>query len=149
VSDRRYDALLALLATADTVWNVSRRFFRRWHLGPSQFNILNLLAGEPDGLSQIELGRRLIMHRSNVTGLVDRLEERRWVERREAAGDRRAYRVVLTVAGRRLWEEIYPQYRAAAEAAWRGISAPEVARVRSALSRVAANTEQLDPEADP
>lgn len=142
-SNRRYQGLLALLATADAIWNASRRFFGRWDLGPSQFNILNLLGDEPEGLSQIELGRRLIMHRSNVTGLVDRLEKRQWVERRNLAGDRRAYRVVLTPAGSRLLAEIYPHYRAAAEAAWQGLSAKEVDRVVTALARVVANTDRL------
>ena len=73
-SSLRYRALLQLLRTSDTVWNASRLFFARWDLGPSQFNVLNLLHGVA-GLSQTELSRELIMHRSNVTGLVDRLEQ--------------------------------------------------------------------------
>ena len=89
-SNPRYQALLQLLRTADTIWNASRAFFDRWDLGPSQFNVLNLLRLHPDGLSQSELSRELIMHRSNVTGLVDRLERRSLVERKDAAGDRRA-----------------------------------------------------------
>jgi MarR family 2-MHQ and catechol resistance regulon transcriptional repressor len=142
-ADVRYEALLHLLATADTVWNASRLFFARWDLGPSQFNILNLLGGEPDGLAQIELGRRLIMHRSNVTGLVDRLEKRGLVARRDDAHDRRAYRVVLTAAGRRLLDEIYPQYRAAAAAAWDGVSSAAIQQTVTALHQVARNAEQI------
>ena len=61
--------------------------------------MLNLLEGNPSGLSQTGLSRQLVMHRSNVTGLVDRLEKRRLVKREDAAGDRRAYRVVLTPKG--------------------------------------------------
>src|SRR5690349_19868619 len=90
----RYDALLQVLRTADRIWNTSRLFFERWDLSPSQFNVLNLLYNHPDGLSQIELSRQLIMHRSNVTGLVDRLERRSLVQRNDLATDRRAYRVV-------------------------------------------------------
>lgn len=142
-ADVRYEALLHLLATADTVWNASRRFFARWDLGPSQFNILNLLGGEPEGLAQVELGRRLIMHRSNVTGLVDRLEKRGLVIRRDDARDRRAYRVVLTAAGRRLLDEIYPHYRAAAEAAWDGVKSAVIEQTISALAQVARNAEHI------
>src|SRR4051812_10321241 len=93
----RYQALLQLLRTAETLWNSSRLFFERWDLGPSQFNLLNLLIDCPEGLSQTELSRQLITHRSNVTGLVDRLEARGLVRRKASADDRRAYRVVLTV----------------------------------------------------
>src|SRR5687768_9528186 len=76
----RYASLLQVLRTAETVWNASRVFFGRWDISPSQFNVLNLLRGS-EGISQIELSTLLIMHRSNVTGLVDRLEERKLVKR--------------------------------------------------------------------
>src|SRR5574341_2213080 len=88
-------ALLTLLRTADTVWAASRLFFERWQISPSQFNVLNLLHLTAGGLSQSELGRQLIVHRSNVTGLVDRLEARGLVARQEVEQDRRAYSVVL------------------------------------------------------
>ena len=100
-SSLRYRALLQLLRTSDTVWNASRMFFARWDLGPSQFNVLNLLYGV-EGLTQTELSRELIMHRSNVTGLVDRMEKAGWVERTSDRDDRRVKRVRLTAEGKRL-----------------------------------------------
>ena len=109
-ASRPHQALVQLLRAADTVWAASRAFFARWDLSPSQFNVLNLLEGNPSGLSQTELGRQLIMHRSNVTGLVDRLEKRGLVKREDAAGDRRAYRVMLTPGGGRLLGEVLPRY---------------------------------------
>lgn len=142
-AETRYAALITLLATADTVWNASRRFFARWDLGPSQFNVLNLLADQPAGLSQIELGRLLLMHRSNVTGLVDRLEKRGLLQRREAQGDRRAYRVQLTAAGRKLLADIYPHYRAAAEAAWDGLNVAGIKQVSKNLTHVAQNVTHI------
>src|SRR5438552_11256890 len=104
----RYQALLQLLRTAEALWNASRSFFTRWDLSPSQFNVLNLLYDLSAGCTQIELSRSLIMHRSNVTGLVDRLEARGLVQRRDVAHDRRAYRVVLTTAGKKLVRQILP-----------------------------------------
>ena len=102
LSSRRYEALIQLLRTANVVWEASRLFFTRWDLSPSQFNVLNLIAEHPEGLSQSDLGRQLLMHRSNVTGLIDRLEERGLVTRKDVSGDRRAYRVVLSRAGTRV-----------------------------------------------
>src|SRR5260221_13601032 len=94
----RYQALIELLQTAESLWNASRFFFARWDLSPSQFNILSLLHDVPGGCSQIELSRQLIMHRSNVTGLVDRLEARGLLQRRPNPTDRRAFNVVITAA---------------------------------------------------
>jgi DNA-binding MarR family transcriptional regulator len=139
----RYDALLGLLRAADTIWNSSRTFFAPWGVGPSQFNILNLLRDKPDGLSQVELSRQLIMHRSNVTGLVDRLEEKGWVRRREHPSDRRAYRVVLSPAGAALLKKITPEYYRAAEEVWGDLPVARVAQLRTSLEEVARRAESM------
>jgi DNA-binding MarR family transcriptional regulator len=127
---------MALLRTADALWNASRGFFAQWDLSPSQFSVLNLLRGVSDGFSQTELSRALVMHRSNVTGLVDRLEQRRLVARRENAADRRAWRVVLTPAGTALLAEILPHYDEVAEAVWGGMSLARVRALRRALGQI-------------
>ena len=137
----RYEALLQLLRTADTIWNASRTFFQEWDLSPSQFNVLNLLESNPEGLSQSDLGRQLITHRSNVTGLVDRLEKRGLVQRTEAAGDRRAYRVVLTKAGSALLKKILPHYYQKAARVWDGVSVGQISDLLTALDHVARNAE--------
>ena len=142
----RNQALLQLLRTADTVWDASRIFFERWGLSPSQFNVLNLLEANRAGISQTDLSKQLIMHRSNVTGLVDRLEKRGWVERKDVAGDRRAYRVVLTVAGAALLREILPRYYEGAERLWGELADRRVAGLTSDLQQVARNAVKIAAE---
>jgi DNA-binding MarR family transcriptional regulator len=138
-----YRALMELLRTADTVWNASRVFFERWDLSPSQFNVLNLLHLNPAGLSQTDLSRQLIMHRSNVTGLVDRLEKRGLVARQEVAADRRAYSVVLTAAGSRLLREILPRYYQGAAQVWDRLPVRRAAELMADLQQVAQNAQQI------
>jgi DNA-binding MarR family transcriptional regulator len=134
---------MELLRTADAVWNSSRVFFERWDLSPSQFNVLNLLYLNPAGLSQTDLSRQLIMHRSNLTGLVDRLEKRDLVARREVAADRRAYSVVLTAAGSRLLREILPRYYEDAARVWDRLSVRRAAELIADLQQVARNAQQI------
>ena len=138
-----YRALMELLRTADAVWNASRVFFERWDLSPSQFNVLNLLQFNPDGLSQTDLSRQLIMHRSNLTGLVDRLEKRGLVARREVAADRRAYSVVLTAAGTRLLGDILPRYYAEAARVWDRLPARRAGELIADLQQVARNAQHI------
>lgn len=139
----RYAALLQLLRTAEALWNASRQFFLRWDLSPSQFNVLNLLLDQPGGCTQVELSRSLIMHRSNVTGLVDRLEGRGLVERRVKTQDRRAHRVVLTPAGRKLLGQVLPHYYEAAERVWGGLSSRRAQELVEALAGICANAEGI------
>ena len=145
----RYPALLQLLRTAENLWNSSRVFFGRWDLSPSQFNVLNLLSEEPGGLSQTEISRLLIMHRSNATGLIDRLEERGLLQRRATPGDRRAYRVVLTPAARPLLARILPDYYRLAEQVWGDLPVARVSQLLADLSRLDANLAQLKPKLRP
>ena len=135
----RYAALIQLLRTAEELWNASRVFFARWDLSPSQFNLLNVLTDFPDGCTQSDLSRQLIMHRSNVTGLVDRLEERGLVARKENTEDRRAWLVVLTPAGRKLLAEILPHYYTAAEQVWGKLPAVRAKQLLSELAVISDN----------
>ena len=139
----RYRALLQLLRTAETLWNASRVFFARWELSPSQFNVLNLLHARPDGCTQIELSRQLIMHRSNVTGLVDRLEKRGLLRRKDDSTDRRAYVIVLTAAGRKLMREMLPHYHRAAEQVWGRLPVNRAEQLAAELEEIVRNAESL------
>jgi DNA-binding MarR family transcriptional regulator len=74
-------------------------------LGMSGNEAKVLLAVRPDqGTSMRVLAKLLGFDASNLTGLVDRLEGRRLVERQAEASDRRIKTVVLTDAGARTRE---------------------------------------------
>jgi DNA-binding MarR family transcriptional regulator len=145
--DPRYLALIQLLRTADEIWKASRLFFERWHLSPSQFNLLNLLRLYPEGLSQTELSRYLLMHRSNITGLVDQMEKQGLARRDDVAEDRRAYRVVLTPVGARLVAEILPGYFQGAMSVWGRLPNRRVSDIAAVLEQVAGNVEAIAAEA--
>jgi len=101
-----------IVATADLFLRESARLFRPQGLTAAQFNVINLLAA-PEvqrGLSQRELADMLVVDRSNVTGLIDRMEKAGWVRRADDPSDRRVYRVQLTAAGRKLWQQVAPGY---------------------------------------
>jgi DNA-binding MarR family transcriptional regulator len=104
-----------------------------------QFNVLNILASSPTDPTQREISDILVVDRSNITGLLDRMESAGWVKREDVPGDRRAYRVKLTPSGRRLWNRVYPEYERAAKA----VAGPlGVERVRATISGLAALAQQ-------
>jgi MarR family transcriptional regulator, organic hydroperoxide resistance regulator len=69
-----------------------------------QFDVLSTLT-EQEGLSQSDLATRLYVTKGNVSGLIDRLVDAGFVERRSAPGDRRSNAVVLTPEGRKVADE--------------------------------------------
>lgn len=68
-------------------------------LSIAQCDVLTTLT-ERDGLSQKELADRLYVTKGNISGLIDRLEAARLVERRTIAGDKRSHAIYLTPEGR-------------------------------------------------
>jgi MarR family transcriptional regulator, organic hydroperoxide resistance regulator len=69
-----------------------------------QFDVLSTLT-EQEGLSQSDLAARLYVTKGNVSGLIDRLVDAGFVERRSAPGDRRSNAVFLTPEGRKVADE--------------------------------------------
>ena len=139
----RYQSLLQLLRTAEMIWNASRLFFQKWDLSPSQFNILNLLRGSNEGLTQIELSRELITHRSNITGLIDRLEKRDLVQRKTSEFDRRVWRVSLTKEGVTLIAEILPFYYSLIERVWGDTPPARAELLAKQLKHLTTETEDI------
>jgi len=107
---QNYEILLQLLSLSNTLWEESRIFFAKYKISPSQFNVLNLLYENRTGINQIELSRRLLMHRSNITGLLKRLEKRRYVKRKQSMQDKRAILVTISPEGCALVEKILPEF---------------------------------------
>jgi DNA-binding MarR family transcriptional regulator len=77
---------------------------QEFDLAPQQMIALRMLGAGPRKMS--ELANALFCDNSNVTGIVDRLEQRNLVRREAAEGDRRVKLIVLTKEGERMRVEI-------------------------------------------
>ena len=77
---------------------------QEFELAPQQMIALRMLGAGPRKMS--ELANALFCDNSNVTGIVDRLEERGLVRREAAEGDRRVKLIVLTEEGERMRIEL-------------------------------------------
>ena len=112
IENPAHETVISIVLTGGRLTKEGDRLLRPFKLTDSQFNVLMLLkhqAGQ-DGMSQTRLGRMLLVNRSNVTGLIDRMEQAAWVERVDEAEDRRVKRVRLTAAGRKLLEKAEKAY---------------------------------------
>ena len=75
----------------------------------SEYDVLvNVATGPKDGLRPTELAERVLITKSGLTRLLDRMVERGYIERRACASDRRGQLVVLTSDGRRAFRRAAP-----------------------------------------
>lgn len=133
-----HEAALGIVLTGEMLSKEADRTLRPLGLTRAQFNVLMLLGHQAtDGsLTQTQLGRMLLVHRSNVTGLVDRMEESGWIRRTGSAGDRRVNEIRLTAAGRRLLEKTEAAYNTRVDAVIGAIPDDDRARLVRTLQSV-------------
>jgi MarR family 2-MHQ and catechol resistance regulon transcriptional repressor len=89
-----------------------------------EFGILEALYHRGDMLLG-ELQRKILVSSGGVTYLVDRLEKRGLVERRDCPEDRRARFAVLTPEGEALISRIFPEHARCIERALAGLDRAE------------------------
>ena len=98
--------------------------------------ILRIIGLTP-GLSQQELARRLAIQPSQLVALLDELEKRGFIERRQDAQDRRTYALHLTTSGRDVTERIGRIAREHDDAICAALNIHEREQLNSLLGRIA------------
>ena len=120
---------------------------RRMH---EQLDALGLYRGQPpmlralwgkDGMTHSELAEQLDRCPATITKMVQRMEKAGFVERRSDPSDERLSRVYLTPAGRTIKSAVEDVWSALEEQLVTGFTPPEVALLRSQLTRVCQNIE--------
>lgn len=92
---------------------------------------------ESQRLRMSDLATQVVLSRSNLTRLVDRLEQAGLVERQRSEDDRRGAFAVLTAEGRAMRKRMWPVYQAAIKALFEDVvSESEAATMGRALRRL-------------
>jgi len=96
-----HEALLNIVITGSILSKEGQNVLHPFGLTDAQFNILMMLKYQTaDGrMNQTELGNKLLVNRSNVTGLIDRMERAGLVRRIANTEDRRVNYVEVTDEG--------------------------------------------------
>ena len=109
----RFDSLeqevfLNLWRTYDRLRALEDELFGRHDLTPQQYNALRLLRSEhPGKIHTLDLAARLVSRAPDITRLLDKLEQRGFIERERPAHNRRVVRIGITAAGLDLLQELH------------------------------------------
>lgn len=150
-ADMRHEAVISIVQTANLLSARVSSLFRSFSLTEAQFNVLLALKRKTRPITQSDLGKRLVVTRASITSVLDKLEAKRLVERRNVPGNRRINHVELTPQGDALIEQMDPQYRHAVHAAMELLSDPEcrtlikqLERIRNSLRKSSANLAETE-----
>lgn len=101
--DKSHEAVAGIWWTGNLLKKYGNAFFSDRLSSEAQFNIMMLLKNAEKPLTQNDLSERLLVDKSNITGLIDRMEKAGLVKRIAVKEDRRCYHLKLTPTG----EDVY------------------------------------------
>jgi DNA-binding MarR family transcriptional regulator len=104
------EAILGLIRTANALTKTADKFFGPFNVTSAQYNVLVVLNSSEDKLSQEALGEQLVVSRSNITGIIDRLERLGYVKRELHSKDRRVKLLSITQKGKNLIKKVEDIY---------------------------------------
>jgi DNA-binding MarR family transcriptional regulator len=92
-------AHLEMMRTMEALSHKFVHVFKAEDLSSTQYNVLRILRGAPEGLPCGEIGNRMVTRDSDITRLLDRLEKRSLVSRQRETKDRRTVWTQITPKG--------------------------------------------------
>ncbi len=122
-------------AAARKIQKYYNKKFEEYGITVAQSFILSSLS-ETDGLYVKNLAERLDIDSSAITGLVDRLEKEKLVERRVDPEDRRAFRIFLTEKGKKLAGTLAPIGQEFNKRLKEGMNKEELAAFKKFLQKI-------------
>ena len=101
------EANLSIQRTAAVLEHAFEAALKPQGITATQYNVLRILRGaEPDGLCRNEISERLVRQVPDVTRLLDRLEDAKFIGRQRGGADRRYVVTRITRAGLNLLDDV-------------------------------------------
>jgi DNA-binding MarR family transcriptional regulator len=104
---QQQEVYLSLWRTYDRLKALEDELFQAWELTSQQYNVLRILqAANPKPVPTLQLSSRLISRAPDITRMLDKLQERKLVQRLRSENDRRTVLVGITPQGLELLEKL-------------------------------------------
>ena len=104
------DTILKLVRVSEALVKAADRFFGKYGVTAAQYDVLIILKYSEKKLTQSDLGGHRVVSRSNITGIIDRLERLGLVKREGSPEDRRVKYISITKKGQDLIKRVEDKY---------------------------------------
>lgn len=131
----RQEAYLNLLRTHAKLSGQFSQLYKQHGLTDPKYNALRILRGEGKPMQVYQIAERMVTPQTDVTRLVDRLEEAGFVERARCDADRRVVWVTLTKAGKAVLKRLDKPVAALHETQFIDLTKAELKQLNELLFR--------------
>ncbi len=129
--------LLNLMFTSAWWEDKVREVLKAHGLSEQQYNVLRILKGQKGEPMNVHMIQERMIHRtSNATRVVEKLWQKRLLERVVCEADRRQVEVTITEEGRRLLERVIPEMEVLEREMSENLSEEEAERLFELLEKV-------------
>lgn len=104
--NNRVKAFINIKYTANWINSVENEFFRPYGISPQQYNILRILRGAKEAIKVQVIKDRMVERAPNATRLMDKLCEKKLIDRVRCEHDRRVVFISITNQGLELLKTI-------------------------------------------
>ncbi len=129
--------------TAQDIKNIAEKVLKPYGLTIEQFHPLKILTASP-GLTQRQIGDQCNKSAANLTRILDRLQKKFLIERRDNPNDRRASLVFLTSHGESLVKEVTGIFHTFDDKCLADISGKDQQVLRRVFAKIAANLHKIE-----
>ncbi|UJW56122.1 MarR family transcriptional regulator [Bacillus sp. A116_S68] len=112
-------------------------------LNPTEFAVLELLYSKGDQPIQ-KIGEKVLIASSSITYVVDKLEKKRFIDRKPCPKDRRITYAAITEAGTDVMNDIFPKHRDAIEEICSGLDEKEKVMVIEQLKKLGFHAQSIE-----
>jgi MarR family transcriptional regulator, 2-MHQ and catechol-resistance regulon repressor len=128
--------LFIVLARANrTVADLVEQDIKTYGLNPTEFAVLELLFHKGDQPIQ-HIGKKVLLASGSITYVVDKLENKKLLQRVSCPKDRRVIYASITEEGKKLMEEIFPNHQAEVHKIFTGLTNDEKETLITLLKKV-------------
>ena len=136
-SSRFQSAVMALLSTTDKVRKSFESVCAPFGITGQQYNVLRILRGsEPRGLPTLTIAERMIESTPGITRMIDRLEAKGLVKRKNHPHDRRSIYCRITDEGLELLQKLDKPIEKANRDAFRGLDSTALEQLVELLEKM-------------
>lgn len=105
-SNNKVKAMLNIMYTANWIQSKQNSFFKPFGISPQQYNILRILRGAAEAISVQTIKDRMLERAPNATRLMDKLCDKKLIDRVACSNDRRVVHIKITGNGQQLLSQI-------------------------------------------
>ncbi|TLS36570.1 MarR family winged helix-turn-helix transcriptional regulator [Pseudalkalibacillus caeni] len=135
--------LFIVLARASrTITDHAKKDIQKHGLNHTEFAVLELLYHKGDQPLQ-QIGEKILLASGSITYVVDKLEQKGYLQRKPCPNDRRITYAVISEKGRGLMDEIFPKHEEWIHSLLSGLSNEEKQTAIKLLKKLGLHAEKL------